>query len=391
LIYYHKGELNLSQNFLKRSLSLREEGRNPVGSANSLFHLLQISLDKGLLEDAKYYLNKLETIRNNIENLIIVQLHSIAEALLLKNSTRLPKRAKSEELLRSVIESEISDHEITTSAYLHLSDLLLEELKLTGEKEVLEEIKEIIDQLFDISKNQQSSSLMAETLWLKSKLFLISMDLREARHLLTQAQLIAEEKGLRRLALKISTEYDNLLNQMNKWQTLLKQDAPIAERLAITDIDNLLMRMIKREEIKPLDHEIEDPIFLVILNKNGQTLFTHRFSTLSKLDGALIGGFIAAINSFASEILKAPGNIERIKHQEYSLIIKAHEKMLFTYVYKGQSYSALSKLNEFLDVLKSTNIIWEALVEAAQKPFPLNEIIETSLVKKADNTFVTSE
>ena len=149
--------------------------------------------------------------------------------------------------------------------------------------------------------------------------------------------------------------------------------------------------MIKREEIKLLDHEIENPIFLVILNKDGQTLFTHRFSTLSKLDGALIGGFIAAINSFSSEILKAPGNIERIKHQDYNLIIKAHEKMLFTYVFKGQSYSALKKLNNFVELTRNSKLVWEALEESAEKPIPLNEIIETTLIKKADNVFVTVE
>jgi len=97
LIYYNKGELDKSHNFLKRSLSLREEAKNHVGSANSSFHLIQLSLDRGLLEDAKYYLNKLEVISESIENVIIHQLHSIAEALLLKNSTRIPKRARAEE------------------------------------------------------------------------------------------------------------------------------------------------------------------------------------------------------------------------------------------------------------------------------------------------------
>ena len=391
IIYYHKGDLDNSSKFFKRSLSIREESKNHTGSASSMFYLIQLSLDKGLLDDAKYYLDKLETIKDTVENKLIDQQFSIAEALLLKNSARIPKKAKSEELLRNVIESEIVDHEITTLAYLHLSDLLLDELKLTGEKEVLEEIKSLTDQLFEIAKNQQSSSLMAETLWLKSQLFLISKELSEAKYLLTQAQLIAEEKGLRRLALKISSEFDKLLNQMNKWQALIKQDIPLTERLAISDIDNLLIRMIKREEIILLDYEAENPIFLVILNKDGQTLFTHRFSTLSKLDGALIGGFIAAINSFSSEILKAPGNIERIKHQDYNLIIKAHEKMLFTYVYKGQSYSALKKLNNFVDLAKNSKLVWEALEESAEKPIPLNEIIETALIKKADNVFVVVE
>lgn len=390
IINYHKGNLEKADSFFKRSLSIREEAKNHVGTAASAFYLIQISLDKGLLDDTKHYLRKLEFIKNKIEHKLVSQQYSIAEALLLKDSARIPKKAKAEELLRNVIKDDIIDHEITTLAYLLLSDLLLEELKLTGENEVLEEIKTLTDQLFEVSKNQQSSSLMAETLWLKSQLFLISMEMNEAKHLLTQAQLIAEEKDLKRLALKISTEYDKLINQMNKWQTLMKQDVPLTERIAIADIDNLLIRMIKREEITLLEHEIEDPVFLVILNKDGQTLFTHRFSTLSKLDGALIGGFIAAINSFASEILKAPGNIERIKYQEYNLIIKAHEKMLFTYVYKGQSYSSLNKLNNFVEIIKTTKLVWEALNEAVERPSTLNEIIETTLIKKADQIFVTN-
>ena len=43
---------------------------------------------------------------------------------------------------------------------------------------------------------------------------------REAKKLLTEAQNTAESHGLSLLSQKISREHDNLLEQLNEWQTL---------------------------------------------------------------------------------------------------------------------------------------------------------------------------
>ncbi len=387
IIYYSKGDYEKSTELFTKSFELREKEKSFTGAAGSLFYLIILSLDKGLLEKAKSYHEKLEQIKEKQDNKLINQKYNIAEALFLKTSSRTPKRAKAEELLRSVIEEEVIDHTITTIAYLNLCDLLLEELRIMGDQDVFNELRTLIDQLFEIAKKQYSFALMAETYWLKSQLALIDLDLNEAKSLLIQAQLIAEEKDLHRLALKISKEHDELISQMDKWNAILQKEASLSERLHLTNFDKVLVKIIRNEEFDIQDLEQERPVMLILLNKDGQTIFTQKFLELTKLDGALIGGFLAAINSFASEIFESTGHIERIKYQDYTLIINVQESILFTYVYKGNSFEALNKLNEFVESVKKSKMLWTSLMEAVKTPTTLDFSVKTTLERKAEQKF----
>ena len=127
---------------------------------------------------------------------------------------------------------------------------------------------------------------------------------------------------------------------------------------------------------------------LILLNKDGQTIFTQKFLELTKLDGALIGGFLAAINSFASEIFESKGHIERIKYQEYTLIINVQESLLFSYVYKGTSVDSLNKLNEFVESVKKSKLLWTSLMEAAKTLTTLDFSVKTTLERKAEKKFL---
>jgi hypothetical protein len=215
------------------------------------------------------------------------------------------------------------------------------------------------------------------------------LKIQEAKNLLTQAQLIAEEKNLHRLVLKINKEYEILLNQAKQWARLKEENAPLDRRMSMLQIDDLIQSMTSKREIELLEFTQEDPIYLIILSKDGKTLFTRKFHTLSTLDDALIGGFIAAINSFATQIFETTGHIERIKHQDYTLIIKVEEDLLFTYVYKGQSFTALSKLTEYVENISSVNYLWTTLQETTKTPISLDLSFKLDLERKADTIFIS--
>ena len=217
---------------------------------------------------------------------------------------------------------------------------------------------------------------------------MIELDIGQAKKFLIQAQLIAEEKDLQRLVLKISHEYDKLLNQAKQWSNLIERKAGLNDTIAMVEIDDLLLKMTKRREIELIDYDKENPVFLIILGKDGKTMFTRKFETLSRLDDALIGGFIAAINSFASEIFESSGHIERIKHQDYTLLIKLKGDFLFTYVFKGQSFTALSKLSQYAENVSSVNYLWKSLIEASKSPMNLDANLKFELERKADSIFV---
>ncbi len=387
-VYYTKGNLELASTFFNESLSIRQELTDIQSCAEILYNLVTIYLDEGLLEQAKDYHSQLEKIKERNLLPLINHLYCISEAKLLKSTPRLKNRVVAEELLRSVIEDDIISHTITIDAYLLLCELLLDELMLLGDKSVLDELTEYIENLFDIAKAQQSHSLLAKTYLLKSQLALINFDVDKAKGLLSQALFIAEEREMHGLAYDISKEYDNLINNKEDWILLAQRNAPLSERLALITMNDALQTMIGNKGIALPEIIQEEPVYIIIQNDSGKTIFTEEFQSLSKLDGALIGGFIAALNSFVQELFHTPGHIERIKHQDYTLVLKIHEGLLITYIYKGQSYSSIKKLNNFVDSLSTTPDLWKTLQKSSTSPKMLNEEEIFSIRKISESCFV---
>ncbi|MFX0063268.1 MAG: tetratricopeptide repeat protein [Candidatus Hermodarchaeota archaeon] len=246
VLYRQKGKWDLALEHLERSLVLREEIDNKIYISETLFHLIAVAIDGSSFEQAQNYLQRLKWIDNHEKNKIISQRYRVAQALMLKTSTRAPKRAKAEELLKQIIEEEVVDHEVTVEALLNLCDLLLVELRITNESEVLSEINILMSRLLTIAKQQHSHLLITEIYILKSKLALLELDIREAQRFLDQAQLIVEEKGLKRLAIKVSREQATFREKIDKWKLIIKQNAPINERLELVELEAQIMQMAQR-------------------------------------------------------------------------------------------------------------------------------------------------
>jgi tetratricopeptide (TPR) repeat protein len=367
-IYQQKGDFDTAVYYFKKALNLREEIGNKQEIALNLFYLISVSLDAKEKRRAERYFNRLKEINGLDVDKIVFQIYRLAEAMILKTSNRMRDKVQAQELLREIIEEEIVDHSLTVLSLLNLCELLIEELKITGEKEILEIIKTIVSSLDEIAKKQKSYDLLVKINWFKSQLALIDLDLNKARELLSDAQYIAEKKGLRRLAMNISSDHDELLNQLSEWEELISKNASLKDRLEFAQLGELVIKQMKRREVDIPEITNEEPIMLLILAESGTPLFTKNYLEGSELDGILIGGFLAAIISFSKETFSSEGSIERIKHQEYTLLLKPKQKFLFSYVIKGQSYSALQKLEAFTKIISTSTSVWD----------DLNDVLKTS-------------
>ena len=134
--------------------------------------------------------------------------------LILKSKKRSRHKAKAEEIFDKIAKEKILDSELTVLALLNLSKLLLEELQLTSNAQLIEEIENLLEQLLEIAVDQNNFALKAETYWLQAKVALLTLELNKAREFLTLAQITADGKGLERLAILISEDHDKLLNQL---------------------------------------------------------------------------------------------------------------------------------------------------------------------------------
>ncbi len=376
--YLRMGDHKKALTFLKQALENRRKTGNKSFIANGLYFLINYYTFVNNVEEAKKYFSELKSINDSEENPLVKVRTKIAESLILKLDKGSKSRVKAEELLEQVIDMELIDFDLYLDAMLNLCELYIIEIKLTGNKEVLKDVKVLIEKLFVIAMQQQSFWVLAQVHWIQAHLALIDWDINKAQKSLTEAQIIAEEKGFNYLAKRISQEFDKTLNQMDLWEQLRENNASIIQRIEVSQLDDLLSKL--KQQIYDVDElPAEQPVMLLILTHTGQPIYNKNFipHKLSK-DESLLSGFISSINAFFGEVFETSGSIERIKHHDLTVLLKPVETILFCYVFKGQSYSALKKLEEYIMLLQTeeTNI-WDALINQINTSVPLrNEKID---------------
>ncbi len=241
-----KGSQTKALDYFQQSLTIFEDIGNESYTAIVLFELLWIALDSGESSLAEKHLKRMGEISERTEGHGIKQRYRVAQALSLKASTRTRHKMKAVEILEQVVKEEVVDHSITVSAMIHLCDLLVSELKLTGEEELFSEIKSLTSRLLEIAEQQSSHSLLAETYLLQSKLALIELDMGRAKKLLEQAYAIAEGKGLQILAQAVAHERDSLDSQMQKWERIIEQKPSRQDMVDLIGLDGYLELMVQK-------------------------------------------------------------------------------------------------------------------------------------------------
>ncbi|MFW9914397.1 MAG: tetratricopeptide repeat protein [Candidatus Thorarchaeota archaeon] len=372
VVYHQKGDLEQAIKLLEESLALCEEIGNHLRTAVTLFALISSFLDHGSLASAQSSLKRLQQINEQEQNKRISQYTRVAEALILKTTGRLRNRAKAEELFEQVVKEEIASHELTVTALLNLCELELGELRISADYGELDEVKTYVARLLEIAEEQQSHWLLAETLLLKAKLALLELDVNSARRFLTRAQQIADEWDLRLLAMKVSSEHDALLNQLNLWETLVQRNASLPERLEIVQLEKLIGSMIRRRTIDDSQVPPEDPVMLLILSENGLCIFSKLFFSRPQVEDQLVAAFLTAITKLGTSIFEESERVDRIVYQEHILALKPLGALIFCYAFKGQSYNALRKLDRLTSTIQGSTVAWSGL----------NRVVKTSQTLK---------
>lgn len=379
-----KGESTDAMEHLGQALTLFEDLGNDFYATHTLDTLVTLSTDLGVLDKAEEFLEKLKVIDDRNESANISQKRKVAEAIFLKTSSRAKNRGRAEELLTAVINEEVADHSTTTKAMIHLADLLLEDLRRTGEGEILEEITKLTVRLEQIATEQQSFSVLAQTNLLQAKLSLLKLDLSQAKQLFTQAELVATENDLRQIALKISVEHDKFLATEKTWEEAKTTQKSITDLLAISDLDDSITQMLTTKGDTP-EVEQEDPVMFTIIADSGLSIFSKTFESASRhLDEQQLAGFLSAINSFSGEVFSS--SLDRARLGEYTLVlVPLSKELLMTYVFKGPTYHASQKVQKVIETLKNDQILSETLSKATRGVEILPEDVQDHLTSLITN------
>ncbi|MFX1379009.1 MAG: tetratricopeptide repeat protein [Promethearchaeota archaeon] len=395
--YLYKGELNRSLDYYQKALKLFEEINNKsfgartyalignimgekgrydeafkdieksigiyreIGELYELFSPLGIAIELSLYKGDNYlaneYLEKLKRIKDRYTNTIINLWVIFYDALILKRSSRTRDKAKAEELLLTLLEKVKANFGLKIEILVQLCEIYLTELEVTNNLEVLNDINPLIDRLLEIAKNSHSHFILCETYILQAKLALIILEVKEARKYLTKAQQIAKKYGMNQLAIKISNEHDELLKQLSTWENLQNFNAPIAERIKLTRLGDQIKSMLHKHVDESIVVSEENPVVILITSKAGTPIFSKSFIDEFSFKDHLWSGFLTAFNSFSDEMLSE--GLDRAKFGEYNLLLRTVTPFLVCYLFKGQSYFAQYKLQNFIEKITGNSMIWK--------------------------------
>ncbi|MCH8905825.1 MAG: tetratricopeptide repeat protein [Candidatus Heimdallarchaeota archaeon] len=378
-VHIEMNELESANEYFNKSLGIKRKLGNEFSIAATLFNQIRIHLELDT-EMVQSLFDELQSINNKLENKHIDLYTKLAEALILKNSTRGLKKSQAQLILLDLVQMKMVDHGLTVIALLNLTEILLWELKSSGNKEILSEIDDAITKLVAIAKSQNIPSLFVKTYLFKSKLALLNLEFDKAKEHLNKAQEIAVNKGLRYLAIMVSNELDALLKQIDKWEELVQKELPFDQVVELTQFEHILKRINPQEDENIIP---EEPVLLLILGEGGITIFSHKFRKLD-IKEELVGSFLSAINTFGKETFSPDGSIERIIHQNYTILIKAVSNFLFCFIINGNSYSAIQKFDAFIDSVQAS-AIWGELVGSSN--ILKNELLVT-LQRICDDLFI---
>ncbi|TXT56056.1 MAG: hypothetical protein BAJATHORv1_30440 [Candidatus Thorarchaeota archaeon] len=370
----------------KEAETLAKKCEDPQKTAISIYETTILALENNWMDEAKRSLEKLKQLAQQYDLQDIITQTTIADAIMLKQSSRIVDHARAQEMLERVVADEKTTYEKRIFAMFHLCDLLLLELKLNQSSDVLKEIIEIVTKLKRLAHDQNAYPTFLKAKIIEAKLHLIELKPELAKVTIERARKIAEEHGLTKYIEIIREEEKVIQNQMSRWTLLKSNDASLEERIRLANIDDAVTLMLRRQLVDMADMENEEPIMLLIIAvERGLSVYTKKFIPEDKTNEMAIGAFITAINSFLQESLEVSGIVERIKHSNYTLIMKQVEGLLFCYMFKGESYSSTQKLNTFIDFLKRYQKIWQYLVTASKA---LDKDSVKILEKKTKSLFV---
>ncbi len=292
--------------------------------------------------------------------------------------------AEAFKILQTIASQEVSEIGLHLLAIFNLCEMLFQEYINYNNEEVLEEIERWTTKLQEFAIAQGSAFYLIQAYLIQAQLHIVNLELDQAKNILSLAQQMAEEKGLRNLSIKVSQELDELLNA----QARVAETAtplPIAERIKLARIDKLSETANIRNPILAQEIPEEKPIAFIIAEDTGEVILQRKFSTDPPIESDLLGGFLNVLDKFAKYVFKKEEIVERLRIGEYTLLMRHIQNIYFCYVIKGASYTAVQKLELLIEALQTKINLWRNILNDRRK---LSDKHKEALYKLLDELFL---
>jgi tetratricopeptide (TPR) repeat protein len=377
-----KGELEDASKHHLQSLQIREKINKVYLISKSLKSLIQINLNLKMNTIAEGFLNKLKKLSKETENPNITHLFRLSEAIFMKNSGKEREIQKSAVLFEQISKDDVVEDTITIESLLNLVEILIWEISKTGEEAILEEIAENLYKLETVANRQNSYVLLIEVMLLQAELALVELKVEKAKVLLAKALELAEEKKIVQLAIRISNEYDDLLNQLDMWEDFTMKLPSIAEKLELSHIEDRLRQIVGRRSVlgSEVESEIELPVMFIMQSKKGIILHSEYFD--EEMGERIYDDVLMSIKNALEDTSVL--NQVRVRTKEYTFLVSEHRGVSISYVFIGKSYNGIKKMQRFSELINEKKDLENSILEASkdnrslksEEQFKLSETIQ---------------
>lgn len=414
-IYYYKNKIKKSIECLREAVKAH---KSLCESNNTIFDYDLIIFYKLLINSA-IEIKDFKLIENSMEELSkfalkwpwVNFLWKLSEAIILKNKQRAKYRFQAQQIFEEILEQKF-DFQIEFEIQVNLCDLLLEELKYSGDEEILIEIQDLLNRISNTANNQRSITTLVTLYSLQSKLALIEGNAELSNELLTKALTIAENKGLELISKKLTVQQNQLFNQLEEWKAFFIQNSKLQEKIEILNLKeyiteaisevlekkfktekkyNIFYKDLLKEYPKIQREECRVGIAQIGLSETGDILnefFELKASGLlglkeNKIETvrSIVKNLIERANSNGINILIFPEMTIDLNYAIFLEEISTLAKIYEMYIIPGSYHDQTTKRNLSL-VIGPEGVLWEqekhipAIIHFAGKKF--KETIDTS-------------
>ncbi|GAF69628.1 unnamed protein product, partial [marine sediment metagenome] len=319
--YRSQEKFDLAIKTLEQALDISNNIEIPIYKMVVYSSLIETYIDKNSLDKARKYLELFREFSSKLPGPQFML--KLSEARILKATGRIQNLAEAEKILRQFVSSiqPRGDLNFAASILIDLCEILLIELQITDDEEILSELESFVFQLLEIAEKQHSYTTLTSAKLLQGKLALIQLNTADARAFFREAQQIADNNGLQKLALSISREHDKLLDQLDIWEDLSRTKTPISERLKLASMDKTIGYLKVKRALESPQLASETPTMLLILSEGGVMTFSYPFESESKFDEEIFGSFLTAFNAFSDEFFSK--GLDRAKFGEDMILMQS--------------------------------------------------------------------
>ncbi|NHK32819.1 MAG: tetratricopeptide repeat protein [Asgard group archaeon] len=254
-VYYLKSEFEEAQEYFMTSLEICEKMKNRFFIQLVLYYLILISLELNNTKKAQQHLKRLEELSGETDNRDIKRMHRFATIVTLKVSGDVGDLGKAVELLNTILKEHDLPSKWRLEALYSLMEIRLIELQISPNEEALKEVQKRLYHLEVETEEQKQHFLLANVYRLQSQLALVELNAKKAIELLEKAQTIAEEFDLELLRKKIKEDRDKIDNQLDMWNELQVQKAPINESIKHVSLESTTKNIKKDTILEERDEE----------------------------------------------------------------------------------------------------------------------------------------